>query len=417
VAVVGSGPAGLTCAFYLAKWGYRPTVFEKLPFLGGMLAWAIPRYRLPKNILDADITYVRSAGVEFKTGITIGKDVSLSDLFNQGYEAVFLALGTPLGKSLHVEGADLPGVIQGLDLLGAVSGGKRPEVGREVVVIGGGNVAVDAAMTALRLGAAEVRMICLETRDEMPAHREQVEEALEVGINILSGWGPLRVRGGGKVEAIDLVKCTSVFDDHYVFNPSFDDTVTMLVDADTIILATGQVPDTLCLNGTGQSTLDYRVRLTEAGTISVSPFTLETSLPGVFAGGDVTTGPKSIVEAVGAGNVAAESIVRYLTGRSQERTDPYRPFVKMTRPSAFAHPYETMLKENSKRAILPKRALKERQADFDEVTGRLSEGQALSEAKRCMKYDLELEEESATRLAQIGKAAFILSHKEEPRLP
>jgi NADPH-dependent glutamate synthase beta subunit-like oxidoreductase/2,4-dienoyl-CoA reductase-like NADH-dependent reductase (Old Yellow Enzyme family) len=414
VAIAGAGPAGLTCAFYLAKWGFRPTVFEKLPVLGGMLAWAIPRYRLPHDTLNADLAYVKSAGVEFKTGITVGKDVSLPDLFDQGYKAVFLAIGTSLSKSLRVEGAELPGVIQGLDLLSALNAGKRSVVGRRVVVIGGGNVAVDAAMSAGRLGAAEVCMICLETREEMPAHREQVEEALEERIKILSGWGPRRIRGGRKVEAIDLVKCTSVFDNRGVFNPSSDDTVTMSVEADTVVLAIGQEPDTSWLNPTGQSTLEHHIRLTETGTISVSPYTLETSLPGVFAGGDVTTGPKSVVEAVGAGKIAAESIVRYLTGQPQLRTDPYRPFVRMTRPSAFAYPSETTLKENSKRVLPPKRAFAERRADFDEVTGRLSEEQAISEAKRCMKYDLELEEESAARLAQMGKTAFILSPEEEP---
>jgi len=409
VAVVGSGPAGLTCAFYLAQWGYRPVVFEKLSVLGGMPSWAIPTYRLPEQILKADIAYVESAGVEFITGITVGKDIAINDLFDKGYDAVFLALGASKSKSLKVEGNALPGVMQGLDFLRTAKEVKRPRVGKQVVVIGGGNVAVDAAMTAVRLGAPDTLIVCLESQNEMPAHREQLEEAMEEGVKILSGWGPLRIRGEKEVESLDLIKCLSVYDDNNLFNPTFDNSTTMTVAADTVIVAIGQMPDTHLFEKSGAC----RPALAAGGLISVLSSSLETNVPGVFAGGDVTTGPRSVVEAVAAGKTAAESITRYLEGRDQERHAPYRPYVKMTHPDAFAHSSDITFKESSERAVAPRSSPADRSRNFNEISKTLTADQAHAEAKRCMKYDLELESESAARLEQMGKAAFVLNPEDE----
>jgi len=403
VAIVGSGPAGLTCGFYLAQRGYRPTLFEKLHTKGGMLAWAVPRYRLPKEILDADIAYIESAGVEIKTEMALGKDFFMSDLLDQGYKAIFLAMGAPLGKRLQIEGETLPGVLQGLDFLNDVNLGKEVRIGRRVVVIGGGNVAIDSAMTALRLGAKSVELVCLEPQNDMPAFKDQIGDALEEGIAIHACWGPKRIKGNGKVSGVDLIKCTSVFDGGGNFRPKFDETISTFLDADTVIIAVGQAVDLASLDG------EPGIGLTSAGAIKVFGSGLETPLPGVFAGGDVTTGPKSVVDAVAAGKEAAELIDRFLRGRSPVREDPYSPFIKMVRPSAFADASETVLTGNSQRAVPPKLSATQRKNHFGEMVGTLSEEQAVQETKRCLKYDLELEDESAKRLAQIGKAAFVLN--------
>ncbi len=402
VAIIGSGPAGLTCGFYLARKGYQPTIFERLQVKGGMPAWAIPRYRLPKEILEADIQYIESAGVEIKTGRALGEDFSIHDLFCQGYRAIFLAMGAPLSQKLKVEGSHLNGVLQGLNMLGDVNLGREVKVGKKVIIIGGGNVAIDAGMTAFRLGAEEVQLICLESPEEMAAHKEGVSDAVEEGVLIHHRWGLKRIKGKGRVSGTDLVKCTSVFDHESKFHPAFDENVSATLEADTVIIATGQVADLSHLDG-------ELIRKTPSGTIAVNPYTLETTLLGVFAGGDVATGPKSVVDAVAAGKIAAESIDRWIQGKSLIRENPYIPFVKIERPSAFVDPGEIILKENSLRAVVPKLSPLERKAHFGEIVVGLSEEQAVKEAKRCLKYDLELEEESAKRIAQSGGIPFALS--------
>jgi len=406
VAIIGSGPAGLSCGFYLAQRGYNPTIFEKLSVKGGMLATGIPRYRLPEEVLKADIAYIESAGVEIKTGMALGKDYAVKDLFEQGYKAVFLAMGAPVGAKLDIEGAGLEGVQIGLDFLRDVNLGESVEVGKRVVVIGGGNVAVDAAMTAVRLGAEEVQLACVEWREEMPAYRWEVEDAVEEGVVIHDGWGPNRMKGDGRVTGVDLVKCTTVFDDQGAFCPEYDESVVKSLDADTVIIAVGQGVDRSVVDG------ETGITVTSEGTIEANKETLEAGVSGVFVGADVVTGPKSVVEAVAAGKVAAESIDRYIQGMSLVRTpkeEKYSPFVKMQRPMAFADPSERILKENSLRQVVPKRSVGERRGDFEEIVGGLSEEQAIQEAKRCLKYDLELEEKSAKRMADMGKATFVLT--------
>jgi NADH-quinone oxidoreductase subunit F len=403
VAIIGSGPAGLTCAFYLAQKGYSPTIFEKLPVKGGMLAWAIPRYRLPQEILEAEIAYIESAGVEIKTECALGENFSLRDLFNQSYKAAFLAMGASLSRKLQIAGVELKGVLQGLDLLKDVNLGKKVQLGKRVLVIGGGNVAVDAAMSALRLGAKDVQLVCLESREEMPAYREEIDYALEEGITLLNGWGPKRFKGKDVVQGVDWVKCISVFDEAGNFKPKFDETTTTSLEADTVVVAIGQDVDLSPL------AKELAIQSTPSATLEVYRHTLETGFPGVFAGGDVATGPKSVVDAVGAGTMAAESIDRFLQGRSLLREDPYSSFINIARPAAFADPSETILKENSLRAVIPRLLPADRKGNFQEIVTTLEEEQAVREAKRCLKYDLELEEESARRMAQMGKAKFVLT--------
>ena len=405
VAIIGSGPAGLSCGFYLAQRGYNPTIFEKLHEKGGMLATGIPRYRLPKEVLKADISYIESAGVEIRTGMALGRDYAVKDLFEQGYKAVFLAMGAPVGAKLDIEGAGLNGVLIGLDFLKAVNLDESVEVGKRVVVIGGGNVAVDAAMAAVRLGA-EVQLACLESREEMPAYRWELEDAVEEGVVIHDGWGPKRMKGDGRVTGVDLFRCIAVCNYQGEFCPEYDESFVKSLDADTVIIAIGQGVDRSVLHGEPGFTI------TAVGTIEANKETLETGVPGVFAGADVVTGPKSVVEAAAAGKAAAESIDRYIKGMSLIRTpkdDKYSPFLRMQRSTAFADLSELILKENSLRQVVPKRPVGERRGDFEEIVGRLSEEQAIQEAKRCLKYDLDLEEKSARRMADMGKATFVLT--------
>ena len=409
VAIIGSGPAGLTCGFYLAKRGYNPTIFEKLSVKGGMLATGIPRFRLPKEVLKADIAYIESAGVEIKTGVALGKDYAVKDLFDQGYKAVFLAMGAPIGAKLDIEGAGLDGVRIGLDFLRDVNLDEPIEIGKKVVVIGGGSVAVDVAMTTVRLGAENVQLACVEPREEMSAYRWELEDAVEEGIVIHDGWGPKRIKGDGRVTGVDLVECTAVCDDQGAFCPEYDESVVKSLETDMVIIAIGQGVDRSVVEGVPGITV------AAVGTIEANKETLETEIPGVFAGADVVTGPRSVVKAVAAGKTAAESIDRYIKGMSQLRTpkeEKYSPFVKMQRPTAFTDPSEQVLKENSLRQVAPKRSVGERRKGFKEIVGGLSKEQAIQEAKRCLKYDLELEEKSTRRMADMGKATFVLTAKD-----
>jgi NADPH-dependent glutamate synthase beta subunit-like oxidoreductase len=406
VAIVGSGPAGLACGFYLAQGGYSPTIFEGLSIKGGMLVGGIPKYRLPEEIVRADIEYVESAGVHIKTGTALGEDFSIRDLFEQGYGAVFLAVGTVLGSTLDIEGSKLEGVMLGLDLLRDVNMGRPSQIGKRVLVIGGGNVAVDAAMTSLRLGAKDVHLACLESRSEMPAYQWEIDDAMEEGVILNECWGPRRIRGNKKVTGVDLIKCTSVIDEKGEFNPTFDGSEAKTVDVDTVVVAIGQTPD-LAFLGT-----ESKIKVGKGGTIEVNTETLETSISGVFAGGDVVTGSKSVVDAVAAGKTAAESIDRFLQGSSLRRTpegESYSPFIKISRPSAFADPSERILRDNSLRQVPRRLSVGERKGTFKEIGGALGEEQAINEAMRCLKYDLELEEKSANRMTRMGKATFVLS--------
>ena len=300
VAVVGSGPAGLAAAYYLRRAGHGVTVFDAMREAGGMLTYSIPAYRLPKAVVQRQIEALGQMGIEFVLGTSIEKD-SLARL-NSDFDSTFLATGAWHDKSLRIEGSEH--LRSGLEFLTGLRTDRRPP-GEQVLVIGGGGVAIDVAMSALRLGAKRVTMACLESRETMPAVPEEIAQALEEGVGLLPSWGPQRVlTTQGKVSGMELVRCTSVFDAGGRFNPSFDVDTTMTVDADCVLLAIGQVPDLRFADGlleTGGS----RIVVTAPGA---------TSLPGVFAGGDVVTGPASVIGAIAAGRRAATAIDRYLGG-------------------------------------------------------------------------------------------------------
>ena len=346
VAVVGAGPAGLSCAAVLAYLGYQVTVFESAPVVGGMLYQGIPEYRLPRDVIRAEVERILGLGVRIESGRRLGTDFSVAELRRRGFGAVFLAFGATRGRDLSIQGAELDGIVNGVDFLLNANLGYRVALGKRVVVVGGGNVAIDvartvlrygseegqgippgaealleswgydntlldAARTALRLGARHVTVVCLERRQEMPASNEEIAEAAEEGIGFLPGRGPKRFLGkDGKVVALETQDVASVFDEHGRFNPKFVPNSDRSVGCDTVVLAIGQTPDLSSLSG------DPDIRVTPRGLVEIDARTLATSVPGVYCGGDLAFGPRIVVEAAGDGKRAALAIHEHLGGGS-----------------------------------------------------------------------------------------------------
>ncbi|MFO8010981.1 MAG: NAD(P)-binding protein [Dehalococcoidia bacterium] len=375
VAIIGSGPAGLTAGYFLSLWGYNPTVFEALPVAGGMMAVGIPSYRLPRDILSLEIDFIKSAGVEIRTNTPIGDSLKLNDLKDQGYESVFVATGAHRNNPMGVDGEDIEGVIPGVEFLRDVSLDKHPKIGNRVAVIGGGNVAIDAVRTAVRLGAKEAFILYRRSRDEMPANLEEIEETEEEGIEIRYLVAPNKIIGkDGKVTGIECVQMElSEPDESGRRRPVRVEGSEFTLDVDTIIPAIGQSPDLSFLNGNVEIKCDKRSR------IEANYTTLETNIPGVFAGGDVVLGPATVVQAIAAGKQAAISIDRYLQGEdiAADRAPEFKP---------VEAPLEGVRKQPREKPLLA--TAEERKADFREVTLALSEEQAQTEANRCLKCGL-----------------------------
>lgn len=306
IAIIGSGPAGLTAAWKLGREGYPVTVFESLPEPGGMLRVGIPNYRLRKDVVAAEIQQIEDLGVEIKTNTTVDQNMFESLLQGEKYKAIYIAAGSSANRKLRVEGESLEGVVPVLDLLSDYNLNVPLSAPKRVVVIGGGNVAIDAARSAIRCGAETVQLFCLESRAEMPSHEWEIQEAIDEGVVINPSWGVGKILGDGqKVTGVELIRCKSVFDENKKFNPQFDEKTTKEVEADMVISAIGQAPDL--------SFLGNKVDISR-GVIVVDPQTMETSLPGVFAGGDNVSGAGSVIEAMVAGRLAADSIIDYLEG-------------------------------------------------------------------------------------------------------
>jgi len=371
VAVIGSGPAGLAAAYFLALRGYPVTVFEKLPVVGGMMAVGIPAYRLPRDIIEAEVKTIEALGVTIKTGVSFGEDITLESLRADGFEAVFMATGLHLSRRLNVEGEDAPGVIEGVEFLRDSALGKDVNLGDRVVVIGGGNVAIDVALTAKRLGAKEVSLVCLEKREEMPAWDYEIEEALEEGVTIINSLGPKKfLQNEGRFSGVEFKQCTAVFDDQCVFNPSYDETDLTLLEGDTVIVAIGQAADLSFAEKDG-------IAVTPRGGLEADPITLETPIPGVFAGGDVFYGPKSVVEAVASGKEACESIHRFLNDLDL-KSDREKDDDSYEKPDVTGEP---LIAREEMRAL----TLEERDGNFKEIALGFSEQETLSEVERCVK--------------------------------
>ena len=321
VGIIGSGPAGLSCAYFMAIEGYDVTVFEKHAVLGGMLTLGIPEYRLPRNIIEAEIQTIRGLGVAFKTGVEIGKDVTIGQLRDQGFKAFFMGIGSQECKSLGIEGEGFEGVIPGMDFLRRVNLGRNVTLGDRIAVIGGGNVAMDAVRTALRCGSANPFIIYRRSEDEMPASAEEIAECRDEGIEIMTLTNPIRViEKNGKITGLECIKMTLGDPDESGRRrprPIEGSAFTMEIDA--LVPAIGQESDWACL------TDECACTLSDWGTMNVDPVTLQTDDKDIFAGGDAVTGPATVVAAIEAGKQAAISMNRYIMGvdLTQGRGDPY----------------------------------------------------------------------------------------------
>lgn len=372
IAVVGAGPAGLTAAHDLADRGYAVTVYEARPSAGGMLRWGIPEYRLPEKVLDYEIELIRRKGVTFVFNCQVGKGITL-DKLRAGHDAVFIGIGLQKGNPLNVEGCGLPEVIQGLDFLQAAKEGKAA-VKNSVLVIGGGNVAIDVALSARRLGAQKVEMACLESWDEMPANEEEKKQAIEEGITIHTSWGPTRITGaGGKVNGVELKQCTSVFDDQKRFSPTYDETLTLRLETAMVILAIGSSPDPSLFGTAPDAPLGKR------GHIIVDRHGL-TEMEGIFAGGDIVTGPATVIEAVAAGKRAAESIDRHVRKENPD-TPRFEDTIAPVPEELLPDTGKVVKKSRAQALELP---VEQRITTFAEVEATFSEAEALAEAERCL---------------------------------
>jgi heterodisulfide reductase subunit A-like polyferredoxin len=371
IAIIGGGPAGLTAANDLAHAGFAVTIYEAMPAAGGMLRYGIPEYRLPKKVLDHEIEIIRRKGARFVYNCRVGQDITLQTLRND-YAAIFISAGAQKSRKLRVEGEDIKGVLHGVEFLRESASARKPVVKNRVLVIGGGNVAVDVARTALRLGARNVEMVCLEQRHEMPAYKEEIEATLAESIKIRNGWGPKRILGNGSVTGIELKRCTRVFDDQKRFSPAFDETDLATVEAEQIIVAIGQMVD--------EQIVSHLNVQSERGCFKADPVTGQTSIAGIFAGGDNASGPASVIEAVAAGKRVAESIERYLKGKDLlggRFEESLRPI-----PPAFLPTLDKV--EKRSRPHPEELAPASRLGNFDEVEKGLTEEQALAEAARCL---------------------------------
>ncbi len=426
VAIVGAGPAGMSCAHELALMGFSVTVFEAQKIAGGMLVLGVPEYRLPREIVQAEIKAIESLGVEIRLNSRLGRDYLLADLKQQGFEAVFIGIGAHKSRELSIEGVQLDGVLRAIEFLLNVNLGFRVRLGRKVVVIGGGNVAFDVARSvlrqterlaemteaelraalhtaagaleeltaqqgetetpdavrlaldvareAIRKGVPEVHMYCLENLDEIPAAREEIEEAEKEGIKLHTRWGPKKIVGeDGKVTGIQLTKCSRVFDENRRFNPQFIEGSEEIVDCDSVVLAIGQAADLAWMRP------EDNLKLTPRGTLQTDSQTMATSRPDVFAGGDVAFGPRIIITAVAEGQRAARSIAKFLTGRVPEPPTKVRVTTYNTDRYGMTPNYEKL--ERHSPPVLPL----DRRIGIAEVEKVFPQPDAITQATRCLK--------------------------------
>jgi len=380
VAIVGSGPAGLMAGWELGKLGYNVTIFEAESVPGGMLAWGIPDYRLPKDILQSEIDAIKAAGVEIKTNTAIGKSLTLDDVFKQGYKAVFIGTGAPANLKLGIPGEETEGIVDPIDFLKKFNLTRKAKIGKKVAVVGGGNTAIDAARTAWRLGA-DITLLYRRTKAEMPAIKEEIEEAIKEGIRIEFLTLPVEAYSeNGKLSKLKCVRMAlGDFDGQGRRKPVPVHGSEFEIAVDTLIPAIGQEPDLAFLNG------NTKLRTSRWKTLVVDPETMATNVPGIFAGGDVVSGPATVLEAMRAGKNAAESIHKYLRGASLVRE--YKPTETKYEVPAVKLAFEEMMEVT--RPEMPTLPIEQRVCNFKEVELGFTKEMAILEAKRCLRCDLE----------------------------
>ncbi len=372
IAVIGSGPSGLSCAYYLAVDGYKVTVFEKESKLGGMLTLGIPNFRLEKDVIGAEIDILKELGVEFRTSCEVGKDITIDELRKQDYKAFYVAIGASKGRLIGLEGEDSKNVLTGIDFLKNIALDKKPKLGKNVVVIGGGNVAIDVARSATRCGAESVKIVCLESVNEMPALEEEVEEALAEGVEIIGNYGPAKlVVKAGKVETVVFKKCTQVFDSEKRFAPLYDENDTIELPVDDLLLSIGQQFDFKDLLQ-GQN-----VELNKNNTVKCDDITLQTTCEDIFAGGDVYTGPNYAIVAIALGKEAAISIHRFVhRGQSLVFGRNPRDYVAFDKDSLILQGYDSL------KRVSPTHEPHDK--TFKDNRRGLTEDQVKIEANRCL---------------------------------
>lgn len=375
IAIIGAGPAGLSCAYYLALTGYKPTIFEKNEEPGGMLRYGIPSYKLEKDLLAAEIDVIRELGVEIRCGVEIGKDITIEELREQGYKGFYVAIGCQRGRKPGITGENAKGTYAAVDFLREAGAKESFALEGDVVVVGGGNVAIDAARISSRCVDAKISMFCLEQRENMPASKEEIAEALEEGIELNCGWGPKEVlEEDGKVAGVVFKKCIRVLDEQGRFSPEYDEEQTVTIPCKHVIFSVGQAIEW----GNMLDNLDLK-RRSNGGALA-DKLTYQTSEPDIFVGGDVYTGPRFAIDAIAAGREGAISLHRYVhenctltIGRNR------RDFVELDKNNISVESYDT-----SKRQIPAKADEKAQAATFRDLSHSLTEEQVKAETSRCL---------------------------------
>ena len=375
IAIIGAGPAGLSCAYYLALTGYKPTIFEKNEEPGGMLRYGIPSYKLEKDLLAAEIDVIRKLGVEIRCGVEIGKDITIEELREQGYKGFYVAIGRQRGRKPGITGENAKGTYAAVDFLREAGAKESFALEGDVVVVGGGNVAIDAARISSRCVDAKISMFCLEQRENMPASKEEIAEALEEGIELNCGWGPKEVlEEDGKVAGVVFKKCIRVLDEQGRFSPEYDEEQTVTIPCKHVIFSVGQAIEW----GNMLDNLDLKRR--PNGGALADKLTYQTSEPDIFVGGDVYTGPRFAIDAIAAGREGAISLHRYVhenctltIGRNR------RDFVELDKNNISVDSYDTF-----KRQIPAKADEKAQAATFRDLSHSLTEEQVKAETSRCL---------------------------------